>query len=98
MPEADLRYSVMYPPVFAVDLLTLIAAVSLAVAVDRYWPLWFAGFPLVAVATHLASMVQIAIVPKAYALAQGFWAYPMMAALFIGTWFHAHKSTAKQTT
>ncbi len=64
--------------IFAIDVLVLGAFFVLALRTNKLWPLWVTGFQLVAVATHLAIMVEPEAVPCAYALAQGFWAYPML--------------------
>lgn len=76
------------PGLLAVDLAVLLSFVTLALRSTRPWPIWVAGFHLVAVATHVAVLAQPLILPRAYALAQGFWAYPMMLALGWGCWRH----------
>ncbi|MFD1612979.1 hypothetical protein ACFSCW_14330 [Sphingomonas tabacisoli] len=72
-------------PLLAVDLLTLVAFVWLAMRSRKFWPLWVAGFHLNAVLTHLAKLLAPTALPAGYALVQGFWAYPLMAALIVGT-------------
>ena len=71
--------------ILVVDCLVLVSYTFLALRCDRFWPLWITGFHVVAVATHLAVMVDAQIVPQAYAMAQPFWAYPMLITLWIGT-------------
>lgn len=78
--------------VLGVDLAALAAFVSLAMRSDRFWPLWVAGFHLDAVLTHLAKLIAPTAVPAGYALLQGFWAYPLMAALAIGTYSHSRSA------
>lgn len=70
--------------VMLVDLAVLAAFLTLALHSDKYWPLWTTAFQVIGVATHLARFVDPAIIPRAYSMAQGFWAYPMLAALVIG--------------
>jgi cytochrome bd-type quinol oxidase subunit 2 len=70
--------------VFIVDLGVLAAFLTLALRSDKYWPLWTTAFQVIGVATHLARLADPAIVPRAYSIAQGFWAYPMLAAMVIG--------------
>jgi hypothetical protein len=70
--------------VLLVDLSVLAAFLTLALTSDKYWPLWTTAFQIIGVATHLARFVDPAIIPRAYSIAQGFWAYPMLAALVIG--------------
>ncbi|RVT92490.1 hypothetical protein [Sphingomonas crocodyli] len=70
--------------VLAVDLAVLGGFLAIALRSDRFWPLWTTAFQLVGVATHLARLADPGIIPRAYSMAQGFWAYPMLVALAIG--------------
>jgi hypothetical protein len=72
--------------IFVVDLLVLAAFGNLALSSDRYWPLWVTSFHLIAVTIHLASLVDRSVAALAYASAQEFWAYPMLAGIAVGTW------------
>lgn len=83
-----LRFQHMETGVFLVDLAVLVAYVALALRADRYWPIWVSGFHLVGVATHAAMAASPDVVPRAYAMAQSFWGYPMLAAMIAGTWRH----------
>lgn len=69
----------------ATDSSALIALIAVALLSDRFWPLYMAAFQVPGVATHIASMVDPTIVTRAYALAQGFWIYPMLIVLLVGT-------------
>ncbi|MDB5663273.1 MAG: hypothetical protein JWM38_1337 [Sphingomonas bacterium] len=69
----------------ALDLLILAAFVLIALRSGRFWPLWVTGFHLAAVATHVAMLVAPRQVLQAYAIAQGFWAYPMIGAIVFAT-------------
>lgn len=71
--------------ILAVDLLVLAGFLALVLKTDRFWPLWVSGFHLVGVATHLATLFYPSILPRAYILVQGLWAYPIMAAIVVGT-------------
>jgi hypothetical protein len=71
--------------VLAVDLAVLAALIVLTLRSPRLWPIWATGFHVVGVTTHLAVFADPGILPRAYAHAQSFWAYPMMAALVVGT-------------
>ncbi|MFN3945312.1 MAG: hypothetical protein ACK4K7_10315 [Allosphingosinicella sp.] len=79
------RFQAAETGILIVDLAVLAAFLALALRSERFWPLWATGFHLVAVVTHGAMMVSPGVVPRAYALAQGFWAYPMLFAIAIGT-------------
>lgn len=69
----------------AVDLGVLAALLVLALRTTRFWPLWMTAFHLIGVTTHLAVLLQPSRALQAYAMLQGFWAYPMLAARVIGT-------------
>lgn len=71
--------------ILTVDIAVLGSYTYLALRCDRFWPLWITGFHLVAVVTHLATMVDAQVVPRAYSMAQPFWAYPMLLTLIVGT-------------
>lgn len=69
---------------FLVDLLVLCGFVVLVLKSDRFWPLWACGIHLVSVATHLVMLFYPTVLPQAYRVVLGFWAYPMMAAIVVG--------------
>ena len=71
--------------IFIVDLLVLAAFVNLTLYSDRYWPIWVTSFHLIAVIIHVASLVDPSVAALAYASAQEFWAYPMLAGIAVGT-------------
>lgn len=82
-----------------VDLMVLVAFFALALQTNRFWPLWATAFHLIAVATHLIIFIQPPRVLQAYAIIQGFWAYPMLAAILIGSlgaWPLHRRATAPQ--
>lgn len=57
----------------------------IALTCNRYWPLWATAFHSIGVLTHLAVFFDKSIVPQAYATGQGMWAYPVLAALVLGS-------------
>ena len=71
--------------ILLVDLLMLAGFLALVLNTDRYWPVWVCGFHLVGVATHLVMLFYPSILPQAYRLVHGLWAYPVMFAIMIGT-------------
>ncbi len=75
--------------VMAIDIGLLVFLIIVALRSDRFWPLWAAGFQVVGTTIHAASMNDTDIIPHVYAAAQSFWAYPVMAALMVGTWLEA---------
>lgn len=70
---------------FAIDVITWIGLIYLALTSNRFWPIWATSFQTIAIVTHLAVEVDRAIVPKAYAIGQGLWAYPILVALLVGS-------------
>ena len=80
-------------PLIVVDALMLIPLVGLALVSSRFWPVWAAAFHLIALASHGAIYILPRGVVRAYAIFQGFWAYPIMACILIGAWSH-HRATA----
>ena len=75
----------------AVDVGVLIAIFTLAQRSDRFWPIWATAFHLIAVTTHLVIAWQPHLVLQAYAIAQGFWAYPVMVSMAIGAESHRRR-------
>ena len=69
---------------FAVDLVLLVGLIAVALRSDRWFPVWFAGFHLVAVISHLASLAAPGFAPKIYFLLQSFWSVPMLFTLALG--------------
>jgi hypothetical protein len=80
----DSRWTSTEFGVLLVDLGVLCLFLVLALRSDKFWPLWITAFQVIGVVTHLARFVDPGIIPRAYSIAQGFWAYPMLVALVIG--------------
>jgi hypothetical protein len=77
--------------ILGVDIVLLVALLILSLLSKRYWPLWTTGFHTVGVITHMAVYANPATVPRAYALAQGLWAYPMLLTVVLGSWNYSRK-------
>jgi hypothetical protein len=71
---------------FVADIFLLIFLVGLALRSAKYWPIFAAGFHLLAVVTHSARMIDKAMGSWAYATAAVIWAYLVIIALAVGTW------------
>jgi hypothetical protein len=80
------RFASVEVGVFAVDALALTAFVALALAAERWWPLWIAALQGIGTAAHAAKVVDPTVIPWAYAFALAFWSYPMLLLLAWGTW------------
>lgn len=76
--------------IFAIDVVMLACLMVLALRVDRFWPLWAAGFHLIGVSTHAAVLANANTAPIAYAHALGIWGYAVLIALAAGTWYEVH--------
>lgn len=70
--------------IFAIDLLLLCGLYALMISSRRYWPIWMTGFHLIAVVTHLSSLLAPSFAPLIYWAMGSFWAIPMPLALLVG--------------
>lgn len=81
--------------IFLIDVLLFCWFVWLALRSERFWSLWATAFSLIVVATHIAHFATPAIIPRAYILAQGFWAYPTWLVIALGT---LHRPRSRRST
>ena len=86
LPE---RYVGVEASILAIDLAMLAAFVAIALRSTRFWPLWIAGLQLTTIFGHLLKALGGDLVPKAYGVALGFWAYPIIFILAVATWRRA---------
>ncbi|MBB4101477.1 hypothetical protein [Sphingomonas kyeonggiensis] len=63
---------------FAVDAVVLMALWWVALKADRWFPLWVAGFHVVTVTSHIASLFVPGYMFEFYFVLQGFWSVPML--------------------
>jgi hypothetical protein len=75
----------------AVDLVVLAAFIALALRSQRFWPLWATAFHLIAVTSHLLMFFEPRRILQAYAIAQGFWAYPMLVLIASASWLRRRR-------
>ena len=80
------RYEGLELSVMLVDIAMLGAFVAIALRSARFWPLWIAGLQLTTILGHVLKAVGGDLVSKAYGMALGFWAYPIIIILAVGTW------------
>lgn len=71
--------------IFVIDVFVLLTFVTIMARSDRFWPLWITALQIVAVATHIARIVEPQTIPLAYAVAEQLWAYPMLAIITVAT-------------
>jgi len=80
------RYSSVESGVFLVDLGVLAVFVTIALHSARFWPLWVAGLQLTTMLGHLFKLIDLHLLPYAYAGALRFWGYPILLIIALGTW------------
>ena len=80
------RYTGVEFGLLAIDGAVLAAFVAIALRSKRFWPLWVAGLQLTTSLSHLMKVVEIDLLPRAYAAAAVFWSYPILLIIIIGTW------------
>jgi hypothetical protein len=71
--------------VLLVDIGALSAFIILALRSDRFWPLWIAGLQLTTVIAHVLKLVELDLMPQAYAAAARIWVYPIFLIIVVGT-------------
>lgn len=70
--------------VMSVDAALLAGLYVLSLRSRRYFPIWMAGFQLVAVATHLGTLVAPDFTPRIYRAMASVWAVPMTVCMVAG--------------
>jgi hypothetical protein len=80
------RYVAIEASDLIVDTSVLVAVVAIALASDRFWPLWIAGLQLVDSLSHVLKAIDADLVPRVYGAAERFWSYPILIILLIGAW------------
>ncbi len=97
-PSGVFTFDSMAMPIFISDTVILLALVWLCFSSQKYWPIWVASLQLITVAIHLVELAIPQTVPKAYAIIQGFWVYPMFIAIAGGIYGHAVLVRRKRVT
>lgn len=72
--------------ILTIDALALLALVWIALRSERYWPIFAAGFQLLAVMTHVASSLDHSVDHWAYITAEIIWGYLLVIAVGYGAW------------
>ncbi len=80
------RYADVEGGELIIDGLVLAAFTAVALRSDRFWPLWIAGLQLTSGFGHLFKVVDLDLIPQAYAAATRVWSYPILLILAYGTW------------
>jgi hypothetical protein len=69
----------------AIDLALLALLVTIALASDRWWPMWAASFHGLGVLLHLAVLLDRAVMGRAYFIAGTVFSFLTVLALFVGS-------------
>lgn len=69
---------------FAVDFALLCGLYMLMLKSRAYWPIWMVGFHLVAVVTHLSTMIVPEFGWKIYRMLETVWALPVLISMLVG--------------
>ena len=86
------RYVAIEASDLIIDTSVLVAVIAIALASDRFWPLWVAGLQLVDSMSHLMKAIDASLLPTVYGAAERFWSYPILLILFIGAWRQNRRS------
>lgn len=76
---------------FAFDAALCVGAIAAALYANRIYPLWFAGFQIIAVQSHLARATTDNIAPLAVGIMQIGPSYLQIITLAIGLWAHIRR-------
>jgi hypothetical protein len=91
----SVRYTGLEIGLLMIDAAVLLAFVAIALRSQRFWPLWVAGLQLTSSISHLVKVVDVDLIPRAYAAAAVFWSYPILLIIIIGTW-RSHQRTRQE--
>lgn len=70
--------------ILAVDTALLVGLFALAQVSHRHFPIWMAGFQLIAVVTHISTAIAPGFTPHIYRALESLWAVPMTLAMMWG--------------
>lgn len=90
------RYTGIETGLLLIDGAVLAAFVTIALRSRRFWPLWIAGLQLTSSLSHLMKVVEVDLLPRAYAAAAVFWSYPILLIIVVGTW-RTHQRTLQES-
>ena len=68
----------------SVDLGLLAGLYALMLRSERYWPIWMVGFHLIAVTTHISTVIAPDVTPRLYRAMESVWAIPVLVSMFAG--------------
>lgn len=89
------RYSGVEVGLLLIDGAVLAVFIAIALRSKRFWPLWIAGLQLTSSLSHLMKVVEVDLMPRAYAAAAVFWSYPILLIIIVGTW-RTHRRSLRE--
>jgi hypothetical protein len=89
------RWTSVETSIFAVDVVALAVWMAVALAAERFWPIWFTALHVIAVAGHAVKLAEPDLMPWGYNFAIAFWSYPMLLILAGGAWCHNRRRTLR---
>lgn len=89
------RYTSVEVGLLLIDGAVLAAFLIIALRSKRFWPLWIAGLQLTSNLSHLMKVVEVDLMPRAYAAAAVFWSYPILLIIIVGTW-RTHRRSLRE--
>jgi hypothetical protein len=72
--------------VFAIDAVTFVGFVAIALSADRRWPMFATGMIGCELAVHLCKIANPSILPFGYGLGLMVWGYAVVISIILGTW------------
>lgn len=75
-----------------VDAMLLIIVLYYVMQLENYWPIWFAGFHSIAVASQISRLAHAGPLPSIYVDLAGFWSVPALLAMVIGVYLDGRLS------
>lgn len=73
------------------DFWSLIAITAIALAADRFWPLWVAALQTIAASSHYVRWAEIEVLPIVYAIMNRLPSWLMVIVLLLGTWNYSRQ-------
>jgi hypothetical protein len=80
--------------VFAADVAMLFGLLAIALAAERFWPLWLTALHLLGTTGHVVKMADPTLIRWGYAFIIAVWSYPMLGLIALGTWNHQRRLAA----
>jgi hypothetical protein len=84
LANSSLGFVSAMPLVLLIDTSLFFAAVCIALATEVHWPLWFAGFHMIGMASHTAGMLSEGELSGFYTNTAGIWALPALGSALVG--------------